>query len=212
MKFYDYDLEYSEKCFTPSTVSNLTAPRIPVQGKKVLDLGCGIGPLSVYFAKNGASWVTATDIYEEHIKYARLNAQKHNVDIGVVQGDLFENISDTYDIICCDVSGIDRRVAELTDWFPSGVPIADETGNNIICKAIEQAPEYLNEGGEMYICVSSFSDIKKLKETIGDKGGPIFEKNIPFSKALMEKHHLLDPNSFIKRGSRFMWTFSLWKI
>ena len=72
MKFYDYDLEYSDKCFTPSTVSNLTAPRIPVEGKKVLDLGCGIGPLSVYFAKNGASSVTATDVYEEHIKYCLL--------------------------------------------------------------------------------------------------------------------------------------------
>ena len=92
------------------------------------------------------------------------------------------------------------------------VRVSEYGGKGLFCKAIEQAPEYLNEGGEMYICVSSFSDIKKLKETVGDKGGPIFEKNIPFSRALMEKNDLLDPNSFIKRGSRFMWTFSLWKI
>lgn len=212
MKFYDYELEYSKDCFTPSTVTTLTAPRIPVQGKKVLDLGCGIGPLSIYFAKNGASWVTATDLYEEHIKYARINAQKHNVDIGIVQGNLFENISDTYDIICCDVSGIDRRVAELTDWFPSGVPLADESGMNLICKAIEESPQYLNEGGEMYICVSSFSDIEKLKRTIGNRGGPIFEKQIPFSRALKEQHNLLCPSTYTQRGSRFLWTFSLWKI
>lgn len=212
MKFYDFELEYSNNCFIPSTVTNLTAPKIPVQGKKVLDLGCGIGPLSIYFAKNGAAWVTATDIYDEHIKYARINAQKHNVDIGIVQGNLFENINDTYDIICCDVSGIDKRVAELTDWFPSGVPLADETGNNLICKAIEEAPKYLNEGGEMYICVSSFSDVEMLKSFIGDKGGPIFEKKIPFNKALNEQHHLLDPSTYTQKGSRKMWTFSLWKI
>tara|TARA_B100000085_G_C18500581_1_gene495291 strand:- start:139 stop:840 length:702 start_codon:yes stop_codon:yes gene_type:complete len=212
MKFYDYPLEYSEQCFTPSTVSNLTAPRIPIQDKKVLDLGCGIGPLSVYFASEGAYSVTGTDVHKEHIKYANINAKNNDVEINFIQGDLFENITEKYDIICCDVSGIDRRVAELTDWFPKGVPTADETGVDLICRAIKEHKNYLNKGGEMYVCTSSFSDHKKLLEAIGDDGEVFFEKNIPFSKALTENVSNLDPSSYTKKGSRYTWTFTLWRL
>ena len=138
--FYGYELEHDESCFTPTTITKFTAINVPVEGKKVLDLGCGIGPLSVYYAKNGAKSVTAADVYDKHVHYTQLNAEKNGVDVEVIQSDLFENIDDKFDIISCDVSGVDRRVAELTGWFPDGVPTADETGADIICRAIKNAP------------------------------------------------------------------------
>ena len=65
--FYGYELEHDESCFTPTTITKFTAINVPVEGKKVLDLGCGIGPLSVYYAKNGAESVTAVDVYDKHV-------------------------------------------------------------------------------------------------------------------------------------------------
>lgn len=215
--FYGYELEHDESCFTPTTITKFTAINVPIEGKKVLDLGCGIGPLSVYYAKNGAKSVTAADVYDKHVHYTQLNAERNGVDVEVIESDLFENIDDKFDIISCDVSGVDRRVAELTGWFPDGVPTADETGADIICRAIKNAPPYLNEGGEFYLCTAQFSDLQKIQvqmsQTQGlNQGEKIFEKSIPFSKRLLQNVDNLDPKHYQKRGSRYFWNFALWRM
>ena len=51
-----------------------------INGKSVLDLGCGAGEASVYFAGLGAK-VTAADISFESLKVAEKIAAKHNVKI-----------------------------------------------------------------------------------------------------------------------------------
>ena len=104
VNFHGYELECDETVFRPTTVSELTAPRIPVEGKKVLDLGCGVGPLGIYFAKHGAKSVTDTDVYDKHIEYTKINAEKNGVDIEAYQSDIFESVEGKFDIICCDVS------------------------------------------------------------------------------------------------------------
>ena len=52
----------------------------PVAGKRILDLGCGAGESSVYFAGHGAR-VDAVDISPEMIEVARKLAAKHGVKI-----------------------------------------------------------------------------------------------------------------------------------
>lgn len=211
--FYDFTLEHDESCFTPTTITKFTAINVPIEGKKVLDLGCGIGPLAVYYAKNGAKSVTAVDVYDKHVHYTQLNAEKNGVDVDVIQSDLFEDVHEKFDVISCDVSGVDRRVAEMTGWFPDGVPTADETGADIICRAIEDAPKYLNAGGELYVCVAQFSDLKRIKDVMNkNNGSMIFEKSIPFSKELVANVDKLNPEYYQKRGSRYTWNMSLWKI
>jgi ubiquinone/menaquinone biosynthesis C-methylase UbiE len=51
-----------------------------IKNKKILDLGCGAGEASVYFAKKGAD-VTAADISEGMLEIAKRLARKHNVTI-----------------------------------------------------------------------------------------------------------------------------------
>ena len=232
--FYGYELECDETVFRPTTVSELTAPRVPIEGKRVLDLGCGVGPLSIYFAKNGAKSVTATDVYDKHIEYTKKNAERNNVDIEVFESDIFENVTDKYDVICCDVSGVDRRIAELTGWFPEGVPTADTTGADLICKAMKSAPEYLNEGGELYICTTSWSDLQKIQlmmifTTLMTQGEVIHSQDIPFSRRLLSNLDNLDSkrgavpttesyfytkqgDSYTKDGDNYTWRFNLWRM
>ena len=40
--FYGFTLEHDESVFIPTTITKFAAQKILVDGKKVLDLGCGI--------------------------------------------------------------------------------------------------------------------------------------------------------------------------
>ena len=44
------------------------------------------------------------------------------MEIEIFQSDLFSNVKKKFDVICCDVSGVDKKVAEMTGWFPEEVP------------------------------------------------------------------------------------------
>ena len=90
--------------------------------------------------------------------------------------------------------------------------MADNTGADLIVKAINESPDYLEEDGVMYVCTATFSDQQKIVDAIGKRGEVVFQKDIPFSKRLIENKENLDPNSYIKKGSRWFWSFSLWKI
>ncbi|MBI4375399.1 MAG: class I SAM-dependent methyltransferase [Elusimicrobia bacterium] len=52
----------------------------PVAGKRILDLGCGAGETSVYFAKKGAA-VVAVDISPEMVSVGQRLADKHGVKV-----------------------------------------------------------------------------------------------------------------------------------
>ncbi len=56
-----------------------------VKNKKVLDLGCGGGQISIAFAKKGAK-VTGIDLSDKHIEFAKKLAKKHKVKILFEQG------------------------------------------------------------------------------------------------------------------------------
>lgn len=71
--------EYFESCTTPEN-KYIINKLGDLKGKKLLDIGCGLGESSVYFAKKGAI-VTASDISSEMLNLSSRLAEKHNVHI-----------------------------------------------------------------------------------------------------------------------------------
>ena len=66
----------------------------PLAGKRILDVGCGLGESSVYFALRGAR-VTATDISPGMVDLTRRLAKHHGVDVeGVVSSAESLNVPD----------------------------------------------------------------------------------------------------------------------
>jgi 2-polyprenyl-3-methyl-5-hydroxy-6-metoxy-1,4-benzoquinol methylase len=77
-------LAYAEVNFTaPNGFSKLDKELIrqnfDVRGKDVLDFGCGMGHMSVWFAKELGAYVDGVDIDENHITVAREFHKKHQV-------------------------------------------------------------------------------------------------------------------------------------
>lgn len=64
---------------------------LPLKGLSFLELGCGSGLISIVAAKKGAN-VMATDINSTAIDFLRRNAVLNNVELNILQSDLFKAI------------------------------------------------------------------------------------------------------------------------
>jgi len=63
-----------------------------LNGKSLLELGCGSGIISVYAAKQGAI-VTATDINETALEYLKNSAVDNAIKLEILYSDLFEKLN-----------------------------------------------------------------------------------------------------------------------
>jgi len=74
-----------------------------VKNKTILDLGCGIGEFTKYFAENGAKMVVGVDISERVLEYAKENNNAENIEyINKDIGDL-SSIDKKFDIVFSDI-------------------------------------------------------------------------------------------------------------
>ena len=100
----DYDKRYNTEGYywglTPNRICyDIMKILPPVKPYRVLDIGCGEGKDSVFFAKCGYS-VTAFDISGQGIEKAKRLAEYNKVDVRFFKADLFDYRPDTeYDII-----------------------------------------------------------------------------------------------------------------
>ena len=69
-----------------------------IPGKRVLEIGCGSGILSVFCAKLGSD-VMSVDINPLSLNCTEMNARLNSVVLGTQLSDIFENVEGKYDTI-----------------------------------------------------------------------------------------------------------------
>lgn len=91
--------EFFEACTSPENRIIINRLR-DIEGKKILELGCGAGEASIYFAKQGAD-VTATDISHEMLNVVQKVAKMHNVSVKTKQSrsDKIDSKDESFDIV-----------------------------------------------------------------------------------------------------------------
>lgn len=101
-----------------------------LEGKSVLDLGCGSGILSVAAKRLGAARVVGVDIDPIAVEVARENAIRNDVHYETTTGDLLEGLEGSFDVIVSNIISAtlirmapDARRFVVPDgtWFLSGV-------------------------------------------------------------------------------------------
>ncbi len=92
--------------------------RMDVRGKRVLELGCGSGIISLFVASRGAL-VTATDINPKAIASLRSTAAEQNLGIDAYLSDLFDDISSSFDFIVINPPYFPRNPGSIEEnaWF-----------------------------------------------------------------------------------------------
>ena len=107
---------------------------LPELHGRVLDLGCGWGPVGVTLAKRYPECeIVMTDVNHRAVELSRRNLARNGVKAEVVQGDGFENVTGTFDFI-------------LTN-----PPI--RAGKAVIYRLFAEAKEHLTDGGALILVI-----------------------------------------------------------
>jgi release factor glutamine methyltransferase len=149
--------------------------------RRVLDVGTGSGAIAVAIARERPkAQVTASDISNEALTFARRNARQHGVEdrIEFMEGDLFADCHGRFHVIVSNPPYIDPAEAgdlpgDVIGFEPQQALFAGERGLEIIRRLIESAPRALVSGGAlvMEIGYRQATAVKELAQSFGRFSG-----------------------------------------
>ena len=116
---------------------------------KVLDFGCGYGPIGIFIKDKTNADVDMIDVNERALKLAKSNASLNNVSVNVFYSDCYENVECKYDFII------------------SNPPI--RVGNEILYKILFGAKDYLKKNGSLIIVINKNQGAKTVLKKLSEK-------------------------------------------
>ncbi len=125
------------------------------QGKKVADLGCGTGVLSIMAKKLGAKEVKGCDIDQWAVENTEENAQINQTKVEVFKGTVknFQNESD-YDIVLANIN------------------------LNVLLEEIPRYFDLLRPEGMLFLSGFYLKDFKQIQEKVAQNGGKFQERKV----------------------------------
>ena len=127
-----------------------------VEGKDVLDLCTGSGCIGISLASlTQCRSMCLADLSAEALEVAKENAKRNHVTVSFIQGNMFENISASFDVIVSNPpyivrAELDELMPEVREYEPRMALDGDEDGLYFYRNIIEQSVNHLNKGGWLY--------------------------------------------------------------
>ncbi|MBI4015883.1 MAG: methyltransferase [Candidatus Aenigmarchaeota archaeon] len=171
----------TEEVYEPREDSFLFAhflENLDLKGKKILEIGCGSGLLSILCSK-GKAEVTAVDINEKAVECTLQNAEKNGCKIKAFQSDLFSFVQGKFDIILFNSPYL--PVDEEKEWSAG-------EGSELILKFIENCKIHLFPNGRVLLLISSLTGLEKVLQAFrqeGFKTKSVAEESLFFEKILL---------------------------
>lgn len=131
--------------------------KIVKPGMKVLDLCTGSGCVLISVLKNAPELTgMGSDISKTALLVAKENAKLHEVDAEWVRSDLFDNITETFDVIMANppyipTGEILSLMPEVRDFEPENALDGGADGLDFYRKIAGQVKDYLNPGAYVYM-------------------------------------------------------------
>src|SRR5438552_10989388 len=188
-----FPLLLGNRVFPPTHTSREVAAGMVVNpGDTVIDVGCGSGVLSIVAARLGAEAVFGTDLNQESVSFARLNAVRLELADRVATrlGSLFEPLSGLRaNVVIGDVSGIPDEIATESDWFPGGFS-GGPTGAEVPVAMLEASRDHLAPGGRLYLPTGSIQDegavLRAARRIFGPRVLKLRERVLPLPGKITE--------------------------
>lgn len=135
------------------------------EGERVLEIGTGTGIIAIHCAKHGCR-VTATDVVAEALDLARENAHQNTVDMDLREGDMFDPVEGTFDVIIFNPPYLPTAPEDLTHSPLDKALDGGPDGTDVTVQFLKQLNEYLAHEGRAYIVVSSLQEHGKIEDTM----------------------------------------------
>lgn len=149
--------------------------KIVKPGMKVLDLCTGSGCVLISVLKNAPELTgMGSDISKTALLVAKENAKLHEVDAEWVRSDLFDNITETFDVIMANppyipTGEILSLMPEVRDFEPENALDGGADGLDFYRKIAGQVKDYLNPGGYVYMEIG-YDQGKAVSELMRNAG------------------------------------------
>lgn len=188
--FFGLTFKVNENVLIPEQETEILVEEVikHSEGKTVLDMCTGSGCIAISIALFGKPLkVTASDISEKALEVAVENAKNLEVcEISFIQGDMFENITEKFDIIVSNppyikTKVIDELMPEVRDYIPRLALDGDEDGLKFYRIISKEAVKKLNKNGRIFyeigynqsravasiLLENGFTDVKIMKDYSG---------------------------------------------
>ena len=192
--------------------------------KKVFDIGCDHGLLSIYLAKDNNNTVIASDITQFSVNTAIENVKKAKVSskVKVIKTDGLNNLKiKSDDIIILAGMGthtiiniLNSNITKLSDT----IIIQSNNSHNVLRKKMHKLGYYIDNemaivDGKYYLLVK-FKKGKKRYKMIDYILGPIIRKNDKiYVKSILNRYQKLDKSiPYNKILKKIKFKYIIWKI
>ena len=188
--FFGLTFKVNENVLIPEQETELLVEEVikHSEGKSVLDMCTGSGCIAISIALFGKpSRVSASDISPKALEVARENAKSLKAgEISFIQGDMFENVTEKFDIIVSnppyiETKVIDELMPEVRDYLPRLALDGDEDGLKFYRIISKEAVKKLNKNGRIFyeigynqsravasiLLENGFTDVKIMKDYSG---------------------------------------------
>ena len=121
------------------------------KGERVLDVGCGYGPLGISLVKAYGVQATMVDINSRALDLARKNAERNQVSATIFQSNIYEQVEGKFDHVI------------------SNPPI--RAGKQVVHEIIEKSMDFLEDGGDLTIVIQKKQGAPSAKSKMEDVFG-----------------------------------------
>lgn len=156
-EFYGLELKVGPGVLVPRPETELLVDNVLKKlpdSRSVLDLCTGSGAIAIALKKEHPELeVTATDISAEALKYAQVNSAHHELEIELLEGDLFTPVKDRmFDAITVNPPYVKPSEKPLMGkdvlaHEPELALFSGEDGLDLLRRIAAEGRNYLNEGG-----------------------------------------------------------------
>lgn len=141
-----------------------------VKGKTILDLGCGIGEFTKYFANNGAKSVVGVDISKKVLEYARENNNADNIEYLNLDIDNLSDLNQKFDVIFSDmvfnyIEDFDKLMRDIHNLLnDSGVVVFSQVHPISTATSSIESAWTKDENGHPQFLLDNYSDVSVRKK------------------------------------------------